>query len=347
MRRAQVSMKDIAAELGISKNAVSLALGNRPGVSQDLRERVLAVSSRMGYRVPQDNRPGEPRKLLIVTPEFNLEDRMFYSDVYLGIQKQAQVTGHFTMLVGISQPMLDQGELPRALSEHDFDGILCVGVVPHDYMALLCERAKPLVAVDNFYDDIPVNTVVTANEEGAFAITRHLLGLGHRDIGFMAPIENSASFFERWQGFRKAMLYSKVPILEELCVLSPWSLESLGKDLSEVRREIGAMQRIPSAFICGNDEIAMALIRVLGELGKSVPRDVSVAGFDDIDAARVFSPSLSTYRVPRVQLGQEAVRFLLALIADSKHYHLISKRALYGSLELRASTARPAIGANR
>jgi DNA-binding LacI/PurR family transcriptional regulator len=342
MRKPKISMKNIAAELDVSKNAVSLALGNKPGVSQELRERIFEVAARLGYRGHLDNHSEDSRKLLILAPEFNLEDRFFYPDVYLGIQKQAQVTGHFTMLAGVTQSMIAEKIAPAALDNFEFNGILTVGVIPHDYLSVIFERNIPVVAVDNFYDDLPVNTVVTANEEGAFAVTRHLIDLGHREIGYVAPIENSASFFERYEGFMKAMIYAKLKAERSLSILEPWSLVSLGKNQEEIRSALKAMKRFPTAFICGNDEIALAVINILrSEHGKRVPEDISVAGFDDIDAARLFSPALTTYHVPRVQLGQEAVRFLLALMADSKRDHVITKRSLYGSLQVRASTAAP------
>lgn len=340
LRKSKVSMKDIASEIGISKNAVSLALGNKPGVSQDLRERVFEVAARLGYRGHMDSKSADSRKLLILSPEFNLDDRFFYGDVYLGIQKQAQVTGHFTMLVGITPAMIANRTLPGALDDFEFDGILTVGVVPHDYLSVIFERRIPVISVDNYYDDIPINTVVVASEEGAFSLTRHLIELGHRDIGYIAPIENSASFFERYQGYMKAMLYSKLPVDPGLAILEPWPLTSLGKNQEEIRLALKSMKRLPSAFFCGNDEIALAVINILrNEHGKRVPEDISVVGFDDIDAARLFTPGLTTYRVPRVQLGQEAVRFLLALIADPKHEHVITKRSLYGSVQIRGSTA--------
>ncbi len=343
MRKPKISMKDIAAELSISKNAVSLALGNKPGVSQELRERIFEVAARLGYRGHLENRSDDSRKLLILAPEFNLEDRYFYPDVYLGIQKQAQVTGHFTMLAGVTPSMIEEKKPPAALVNFEFNGILTVGVIPHDYLSVIFERKIPVVAVDNFYDDLPVNTVVTANEEGAFAVTKHLIDLGHKDIGYVAPIENSASFFERYEGFMKAMIYAKLKVDRGLSILEPWSLASLGKNQGEIRSALKGMKRLPTAFVCGNDEIAIALMNILkSDHGKRVPEDISVAGFDDIDAARLYSPALTTYHVPRVQLGQEAVRFLLALIADSKRDHVITKRSLYGSLEVRASTAKPA-----
>jgi DNA-binding LacI/PurR family transcriptional regulator len=340
VRKPRIAMKDIAAELGISKNAVSLALGNKPGVSQELRERVFEVAARVGYHGHADTRMVGSRKLLIISPEVYVEDRFFYSDIYLGIQKQAQVTGHFTMLSGLTQKMFQENILPDVITDYEFDGILTVGVIPHDYLQLIFERNIPTVTVDNYYDDLPVNTVVTANEEGAYTVTKHLIELGHRDIGFIAPIENSASFFERWQGYVKAMVYSKLPVGDEFSIKESWSLSSLGKNPEDVRKAIAALPRLPSAFVCGNDEIAISVMNVLREMGNSVPGDISVTGFDDIDAARFYVPALTTYQVPRVQLGQEAVRFLLSIIADKKRGHVVTKRSLYGALQVRESTAQ-------
>lgn len=341
MRKPRISMKDIASELEISKTAVSLALGNKPGVSKELRERIFEAAARFGYKVTQKNQAPDSRKLLIITAEFNIMDRFFYSDIFLGVQKQAQVTGHFTMLTGITEAMIKKNILPDAMEEFAFDGILSVGVIPHDYLKLIIAKDIPFISVDNYYDDMPINAVVTANEEGSFEATRHLIDLGHRDIGFIAPIENSSSFFERWEGYCKALVYAKIPVQEQLSILEPWSLAFLGKDLEQIRKAIASMKRLPSAFVCGNDEMAIAVANVLRDMGKSVPEDISLTGFDDIEAARFFSPAITTYRVPRVQLGQEAVRFLLSVIADRKHEHSVIKRALYGSLQIRGSTAAP------
>lgn len=343
MKRGTVSMQHIAKEIGISKNAVSLALANKPGVGKEMRERVFEVAARMGYKNQRERKPQDARKLLVITPEYNLQDRFFYGDVYLGVQKQAQAAGHFVMLSGISDPMIDSLSMPEAMDSFDFSGVLAVGVLPHDYLKAVMGKGPALVAVDNYYDDLPVNCVVTANQEGAFVAVSHLIELGHRDIGFIAPIAKSSSFFERWQGYSKAMIAHGLDPSRAHSVLDPWPLESLGKDLEEIRASLKAMDGLPSAFACGNDEIAIAVINVLRELGFSVPQDISVTGFDDIDAARFFSPALTTYRVPRVQLGQEGVRFLLSLIADRKHEHETIKRSIYGALLKRNSSGIPGV----
>jgi DNA-binding LacI/PurR family transcriptional regulator len=341
MKRASVSMQHIAKEIGISKNAVSLALANKPGVGKEMRERVFEVAARMGYKNQRERKPQDARKLLVITPEYNLQDRFFYADIYLGVQKQAQAAGHFIMLSGITESMIASLSMPEAMDSFEFSGVLAVGVLPHDYIQAIMANGIALVAVDNYYDDLPVNCVVTANQEGSFIATSHLIELGHRDIGFIAPIAKSSSFFERWQGYTKAMIARGLVPDPRHSILDPWPLESLGKDLEEIRRSLAAMGSLPSAFVCGNDETAIAVINVLREMGLHVPQDVSVTGFDDIDAARFFSPSLSTYRVPRVQLGQEAVRFLLSLVADRKHEHEIIKRSIYGALLKRDSSGAP------
>lgn len=341
MRRAAVSMQRIADEVGVSKNAVSLALANKPGVGQEMRERVLEAASRLGYRKPREARPREARSLLVISPEYNLRDRFFYGDVYLGIQKQAQAAGHYVMLSGVSEAMLEAGAMPDAMGEADLAGVLAVGVLPRGYLAAILEKGAALVSIDNHYDDLAIDSVVSANQEGAFAAARHLIGLGHRDMGFIAPVARSSSFYERWQGFQKALATAGLAPDPRRSILDPWPLESLGKELGGLRRALQAMESLPTAFVCGNDELAFALITLLGEMGLSVPRDLSVVGFDDIDAARLFSPALSTYRAPRVQLGQEAVRALLSLPGDRGRGRDPVRRTIYGSFLPRLSSAPP------
>ncbi|GGI47032.1 LacI family transcriptional regulator [Paenibacillus marchantiophytorum] len=327
---SKTSMQDIADRLGISKNAVSLALNHKAGVSEELRARVFEAANLLNYRTEPRNRR-KPQHLLVLIPEFIRNDTIFYYEVFWSIEKRAKEHGYTAILCGVTKDMEQQFILPELYHEMVFHGMLMIGVFHTDYARMLHELGAPLVTVDHYYDSLQLDAVVTANAEEAYKLTSHLIARGHKRIGFIGSESMTKSFKERWTGFQNAMSDARLTIDMNHCIAGFAPLETLhaSPDDSALAEFVHKRQSLPTAIICANDRIAISLIQILLAQGYQVPDDISVAGFDDIEAAQMITPRLTTIQVQRELLGCEAVDFLIRKIDFGGSP---SKISIYGQL---------------
>lgn len=329
----KVSMQDIAARLGISKNAVSLALNSKPGVSEELRKMVLKAAEELNYGSFGDNKK-KSNYILVLIPEYIINDKIFYFEIFWSIEKHTKHHGYHSIVSSVTKEMEERLLLPEMFYEINFSGIMAVGVMDKTFVKKLGSTNLPLVIVDNYYDDLPLNAVVTANIEGAYTITKYLVDNGHREIGFIAPIATTASFYERWCGYNRAMLEAGLQVNASYCITQSSPIEISLTDAEPIKSCINKLDRLPTAWFCGNDRIALTLAGLMLEKGINVPEDVSIAGFDDIEAANLVTPGLTTMNVNKTLLGVKAVDLLLKKIKRNEEKEVVK---IFSELVVRSS----------
>jgi LacI family transcriptional regulator/LacI family purine nucleotide synthesis repressor len=335
-----VTMQDIADKLGISKNAVSLALNGKAGVGEELRKTVVQTAQLLNYARMGEDR-SSTHNILILIPEYIRNDEYFYSKIYWSIERESRARGFNVVTCTVTEVNEKNLSLPDLSTVLEFRGMILVGVVSREYLRFIQGLGLGLVLVDHYYDDIPVDSVVTDNIAGTCNITKYLLDLGHTELGFIAPVNMTSSFNERWTGFRKALKDAGVPLREEFCALASSPLASLLSSEAELHAIIERLGGSPTAWVCGNDRIAVALLNVLHGQGKRIPEDVSVVGFDDIDLAACVIPNLTTVHVDRESMGKLAIEKLLT---SGEAGHVVSRSSLFTSIVIRKSAARPLSG---
>ncbi|MDU0202696.1 LacI family DNA-binding transcriptional regulator [Paenibacillus sp. PFR10] len=337
---AKNSMQDIANLLGISKNAVSLALNHKPGVSEELRSRVFEAAQQLKYRTESKARKKQ-NHLLVLFPESVQNDKNFYYEVFWSIEKRAKENGYTAIISGVTKDMERLLILPDLYHEFAFSGILLIGVFTPAYVSKLRELETPLVTVDHCYDGLQLDSVVTANAEGACSIVSHLIQKGHRQIGFIGAGSMSKSFRERWFGFTNAMSDAGLAIDRSFCLIGPNKAASPDDELASFLEAMSGQSPWPTAWFCANDRLAISLIQHLTARGFHVPDAMSVVGFDDIEAAQMVRPRLTTIHVQREQLAFEAVDLLLRRIEKGG---VPSKISIYGELIERESCVKVEVG---
>lgn len=338
-KKTKVSMQDIADRLDISKNAVSLALNGKSGVSEQTRELVIQMAKRMNYTGIAHGQTGN--KILVIIPDYIRYDHYFYHDVYWSIESHAKHKDYVAILSSVSDEMQSHNQVPSIFDEMDFWGIIIVGILQVSYVKYLQSLTERIVSVDQCYHKLDIDTVVTENMQGSYNITRYMIDIGHKNIGFVGSIGMTSSIYERWCGYQQAMLHAGLQINYDYCILNDSPLSGLLSDRNEIMNGLQGMDEFPTAWICGGDRIAIALIEVLGSLGYSVPEDISVVGFDNIEAGRLVTPPLTTVDVNRNYLGSSAVDILLQVSNGS---HKKTKTSIYTSLIIRSSADKPSFG---
>lgn len=304
-------MMDVARLAGVSHQTVSRVLNDHANVRPQTRERVLEAMRELDYQPNSAARTLVTRRsntLGIVTVDSTLFGPA--SMVY-GFEQAARAAGYFVSIASINsvtrKSVLDA---VNRLREQAVEGI--VAIVPRDSgMAALGAIAPglPVIALGvGAGKEIP--TVGVDNAAGAATVTQHLVDLGHATVHHIAGPPGWPEARERRIGWRRALQAAGADIPEVL--VGDWSARSgyeLGQHLAKDRRV--------TAIFCANDHMALGVLRALSEVGRRVPADVSVVGFDDIPEAPFMIPPLTTVRQDFAALGRRSMELLSELAAGT------------------------------
>lgn len=221
-------------------------------------------------------------------------------------------------------------------------GVIGVGEVSTSMLLEIQRLGLPFVLTDHEDPLVPSDTVFASNIDSMATITGHLLALGHRSFWFLGDTQFSRSFTDRWIGFRKALEEQEIWIDPRKDRL-PLSGTDRHANVRMLQNKLdGAVREgmpIPTAWVCANDEAALAALSVLQERGLGVPSAVSITGFDNIEESQRAAVPITTIHVKKEQLGERAVAALLDRIREpNKPYEKIS---LSCDLVVRASSGSP------
>lgn len=341
-----VTLSEIARRAGCSTATVSRALNDTACVNGQTRTRILAAADALGDRfggVPASaaaRRPGRPRGSLgksdavdIVLFRRETADLLVQSRTGLTMTSAADaVTEHFLEpryrlitdfhrhIVDGALSILSAHELKavqqfrRDLADEGFvreinaarrRGVLLLGEPAEDVQAFVARCTRPVVLIDIL--GVAGRPVVTIDNAGGIAsMVRHVTAFGHRDIGFAGNASNP-SYRERRSAFHGWMAESGLPVRPE------WEYDGPGhvREVARGTQGMLARKRRPTAVVCCSDWVAMGVVQAAQSLGLRVPHDLSVTGFDDVDAAALVTPPLTTVQVPTHALGAQAARLLL------------------------------------
>ncbi|OUN15562.1 LacI family DNA-binding transcriptional regulator [uncultured Allofournierella sp.] len=323
MKRKTATMKDIADQLGLSVNAVSLALKDRPGVSDETRRQVIEIAQNIGYEIKQAKPAGPARvpgskNICVLLRHRFFRDFRFYGRILLGIEEAAKKDGYDVIISSF-----EAEEVPASVQENRVSGVIVVGSIDDNFLARLMEYNIPIVLADHQSNSHQLDCVVSDNYFGAYRMTVELIRRGYTRIGFFGDREYTPSTRDRFLGVLKALqdhlklkgFRESVDYLERFSAcgdIENYVIQQDGAHLLELYRNIPEK---PEALVCSNDELAILLMQTLQKNGISVPEDVGVAGFDDIEPGRMVTPPLTTVHVQKKLMGQKAVERLLHRIA--------------------------------
>lgn len=336
----KINMDDIAKELGISKNTVSLAFRNIPGVNGQTRTKILETAGRMGYVYPKfksvDESGSSVTSICVVIPSSARDSAGFFSHIQFGIESEARKNRMNTVISYYDDSTVME-EVPLCIREGIVSGIITLGRVKKAVFNSLKRYDIPIIMVDNYYEDISWDYILSDNFTGGFIAAKHLIETGHKEIGFLGGTDLSVSFYDRFLGFRKALEVFSLPIKDEYILKK--SFEALAaEDPALVSADLGSLSKLPTAFFCCNDIEAITLIKALGAKGIRVPDDISVIGFDDIDLAKNFYPELTTIGVSKELMGIKAVQRLLNII---EHKESAREKLVLGIYLVERQSVRP------
>ncbi|WP_122943685.1 LacI family DNA-binding transcriptional regulator [Brachybacterium sp. EE-P12] len=297
----RVTLRDVAEQAGVSVATVSRALSRPEMVSEDARDRIQEISLQLGYRpsrAPRELAPGSSGALGVIVPDLL---NPFYPALLKGAQARAREHGMHLLLADAEET--PDGELPLVQTlAPQVDGILLCSSRMSESDLEEAAGLTRLCLVNRRHRDL--SAVSFDALSGVRSAVRHLAALGHRRIGCVSGPRTSRSEAER----RDALAQVGAELDVEIVDIGhfPPSIQG-GSSAAEplLLHEL-------SAALAYNDVMAIGLISGLHALGFSVPADISVVGWDDIEYAAVSSPALSTVRVPRLRIGALGIDALVA-----------------------------------
>ncbi len=309
----RITMTDVAREAGVSLMTVSRVINNKSEVSSDTRQRVLEIIDELGYRpsgIARGLATQHTRTLGIVVPDIA---NPFFSRLVRGAEHEAYATGYSVLLCNADEDPSREMAVLQSLEENRVDGlILCASRLNEDQLDTVLKWFPHVVQVLRQSDDGDESVILIDDQAGGLMATHHLVRAGHEHIGFIAGPLRSFSSKRRLAGYKAAMNSSSLHYDSDCIRHSPPTVHGgylAALDLIEVNPKL-------TSFFCFNDLIAVGVIQAAKELGRRIPQDLAIIGFDDVPLAGLVTPALSTCRVPQNELGAKAMKLLLGHVEN-------------------------------
>jgi DNA-binding LacI/PurR family transcriptional regulator len=308
----QVKLNDVARLAGVSLGTASQALNQRSNVSEETRARVLEAAIGLGYlKDPIKTLHAQEISVvgMLTKHDVNLNTTVnaFYSHVQAGVEQACRDYGLSLMVSAIEVDRQNRPvALPAMIKEQHPDALLFIGTFLDDTIDTIFRDLEiPIVLVDSYAPHLPYDSVVTDNRQGTVLAINHLVEHGHKHIGLIGSYEKSApSILERRAAYLGAIQQRGLePYIEDSDLLKATGYAAT-KKLLERSPEVTAI------FAC-NDEVATGVMQAVRDMGKSVPKDVSIVGFDNVDYTADLYPPLTTIHVHKTWMGRMSVRMLV------------------------------------
>ncbi len=337
------TIEDVANHADVSKSTVSAVINDRDVVKETTRQRVLDSIEALNYRPRGSARRGfkspTGKSIGFVIKE---SANPYYSEVQSGIQEVASEHGYLTFVSSSEGDFDDERQIVKQFSNKDLNGLVITPILNNEtdlsHIFELKRNNIPFVLLEDVRG-IQAPLVDIDNVRASSDAVRHLIELGHERIVHFAGPKYSKHSDERIEGVRRAFSRSPLVFSNDCIVRAGDSFqagyETARNYFAEMDEEAG-----PTAVTCYNDLVALGVMRGLREQGRTVPDDVSVVGFDDLNLLDYVSTPLTTVHVPKREMGLRATELLIQQIQgnDAPSPQRIS---LDAELVVRSSTAPP------
>ena len=331
-------IKDIAERAGVSVATVSRALSGSSLVTDETRQRINALARELNYRPNVSARNLRTRRSMSVLLVVRDVGNPFYLEILKGVEATAREAGYAVLMGNTENDPDREVEYFNMLRDGHADGmILMTGKLPPPEPGESADLSHlPVVIALEMIEGSGFPHVQIDNVAAAEAAVDHLIALGHRRIAHIAGPLPEVMALRRRDGYRAAMKAAGLAVPEGYEVRGDYLLESGEACVSD----LFALPEPPTAIFAANDEMAYGAIHALRRLGRDVPGDVSVVGFDDLYLSKAFYPPLTTVSQPRADIGRTAMSQLLNVLSDGD---VAAEPAIVlpTTLNIRGSTAPP------
>ena len=312
----KVTLDQIAFECHVTKGLVSRALGGKNNVSDATREKIVRKATELGYDTSKlkVHKVSSNRVLLIGSDRILFKED-FWQPIITSISSTLSHHNLITEYFVFDENNIDD-TLLKKLKESTCNAFIIIHVTPKAIMDVIIAKKKPTVVVDpkTFYSE--ATQFKFSNYDSTYLAVQRLIEQGHKDIAFYGSDSHSTSFRERHEGFMACMENHK-DVAKAYSII----FNNENKYYQNEEMLLEALKNNPiTAIVCANDLVALNAIKTINKLNKKVPEDISIIGFDNIKTGEFVSPTLSTFNIPRQEIGEEVAKY----VANSIRSHQIA-----------------------
>ncbi len=337
-KKNNLSIAELARFSGVSPSTVSRVINNRPGVSEEIYNKVLNTIHKYGIHLAEirSGKIAVKKAIAVIIPDGK---NPFFHLILSGVEEICRKHGYQLFYSSSRNNTEEEKRNLQKLLEINIPGII---LIPHsnetEGIKKLIDSGVKIVLADRTIEGIDLPYVITNNENGAYQATLYLLDLGHRSFLYVGGDKNLSTEKSRFRGFTRALEEEGVEIEPEMIIEDSFDSE---RAYDCVREIINRRKKFTAVF-CADDLIAFGAKNAIVDAGISIPDEVSIIGYDDIPFAGYMS--LTTVYQPAEEIGRNAMLLLL----DALHGRLTEpqKIVLEPSLKIRATCARYGIGSD-
>lgn len=316
----RIKSKDIADALGISTTAVSLAVNNKPGVSEETRRKVMQMlneSTTKAYHSFESERMSRAGSILLSVHKKHgkiINDKPFFTNLTETVQQEVAEQS-YSLVLSHYQPGQDISEYIQYIKSLEIDGVIVLATeLDQNDVECYKQVGKPVVLMDASFEFCDMDSVALDNQTSMFRAVDYVYRMGHREIGYLQSSVYINNFGHRFDGYQKGLreyglLGSNHPVISLGC-----TLEDAYQDMKEFLENLPADFKMPTVFLTDLDYIAVGAMKALHEKSYRIPEDVSIVGYDDVSVSQVCSPTLTTVQVNRMDIGRLTAKRLIEII---------------------------------
>jgi len=304
-----VTISDVARRAKVSRSTVSRVLNNQMHhVRDETRRAVLEAARELDYKPNSIARSLKTKRshcIGVITDDI---DTPFLPSMLKAIEQYAFSRGYSSLVCNTGYESDRQKAYVEMLAQRQVDGIIFAASFVYSYTYELINPGLPIVYAYSHSPHEKKNSVLPDDVHAAEQVVDHLVGLGHRRIGYINGPENVIPSQERIRGYNEALKVHGIQFDQRLIRNGEWEDPQSGYSAA---KELLALDNPPTAIFAANDIMAAGVIDAVHDLGLRVPYDISVVGYDDRDVARFLKPSLTTVRLPMADIGSAAAQMLI------------------------------------
>ena len=310
--KKQVTIKDIAQQLGFSVSTVSRALKDHPDISKKTREAVQQLATLWGYRpnrIALNLKNSKTNTIGLIIPEI---EHFFFSSIINGIEEVAYENNYYVMVFQSNESYMREVLNAQALAVNRVDGVLAsFSKETHNFSHFkqLIDYEIPLVFFDRVVNDMHADTVVSDDFYGAYIAVEHLIKRGCKNIALYSSPRHLLISKGRHDGYKKALLDYGLEYKADIV----YSCDTF-EDAVKISKSILKKQNRPDGVFAVNDMTAIGVMKVARELGIDVPGELKLAGFENSRSSKFVEPELTTVDQFGFDLGKKATALLLKRI---------------------------------
>ncbi len=309
-----VTIKDIAKLANVSHTTVSRALNDSPLIKPGTKRKIQEIAAQLNYT------PNFNAKSLVMQKSYTIglfftsisngTSPSFFADTVKGVN--SVINEDYNLFVrGI-----DDYQDFSSIHHRRFDGIILMSQseVDNAFIYHVLHQKIPMVVINREINDRSLINILSNDREGSCHAVKYLIQKGHKDIAIIEGIKGFKSSLERREGYFKALIDQEIPIRTEYIVNGNYDMESGYKAMEKLL----SLKNPPTAVFCSNDDMAVGALNAVFAKGLTVPGDISVIGFDDIQSAQYTNPSLTTVKKPIEKISRLGAEKILAAVENQE-----------------------------